>query len=213
MISGGAGGNCAAHQGSSPCDAAAKLCAFLMVRRNWSRQQISQTLGVPPLVVEECIRNGVSSEALCGRIARWIAESGDDSLPQTLVRAVTEAASDPSSENDTTECQLDGDPIAALDPVTRAYFAELGSSIGQSFISILNDPRQNKSNFKWGSWFVGLVSNALDGTITQSGCRRYQLISRRRMSFLPSIIRTGTTCLICSLCLRPSMRPVRKAVC
>lgn len=150
------------HQAAESCDPVAKLCAFLMAKRGWSHHRLAQALGVPPLVLEECIRNGVSSGALHGRLARWIAEGGGASLPQSLVQAVVQAPAGILSGSDTPESQLDGDPLADLDPVTRAYFVELGSSIGQSFISILNDPRQARDNFRWGSWFVGIVSNALD---------------------------------------------------
>ncbi|RNF23956.1 uncharacterized protein Tco025E_02660 [Trypanosoma conorhini] len=142
-------------------DPAAMLCAFLMARRGWSLSRIALTLGIPPLVLEECIRNGVSSAALRSQLALWIAENDDASVPSSLAQEVVEAAS--SSSAGALEYLQDDDPFSALDPVTQSYFVELGSSVGQSFISILNDPHDvAETASTWGSWLGGVVSGALD---------------------------------------------------
>ncbi|PBJ79022.1 hypothetical protein BCY84_03498 [Trypanosoma cruzi cruzi] len=145
----------------NPDDPAAVLCAFLMARRGWSCSRTALTLGIPPLVLEECIRNGVSSAAIRSQLALWIAENKDGSLPPNLLKAVVETA--PSLTVGTSEYLQDSDPLATLDPVTESYFVELGSSVGQSFISILNDPQDAAEiNSNWGLWLGSVVSGALD---------------------------------------------------
>ncbi|RNF02395.1 hypothetical protein TraAM80_06428 [Trypanosoma rangeli] len=145
----------------SPHDAAAMLCAFLMARRGWSPSRIALTLGIPPLVLEECIRNGVSSAALRSQLALWIAENNEESLPSSLVKEVVEAAS--SSSAGALEYQQDDGSFSALDPVTQSYFVELELSVGQSFISILNDPHDvAETTSNWGFWLGSVMSGALD---------------------------------------------------
>lgn len=142
-------------------DAAATLCAFLLARRGWSRSRVALTFGISPLVVEECIRSGVSSTALRSQLALWIAENKDDSLPRELVRSVVEAAA--LSSADAPECLQDDDFFCALDPAAHSYFAELGSSVGQSFISILNDPLDTaEASGGWGFWLGGLLSSGVE---------------------------------------------------
>ncbi|KEG13053.1 hypothetical protein DQ04_01241080 [Trypanosoma grayi] len=144
-------------------DPAAMLCAFLMAKRSWSRSRIALTLGVPPLVVEECIRNGVSSVALRSQLALWVSEArDDDTVPPDLAKAVVEATASVSASASVTEALQDADPFFALDPVTRAHFADLGANVGQSFISILNDPQETTETSNWGAWFGSVVSSALD---------------------------------------------------
>ncbi|KAH9578165.1 Vacuolar protein sorting-associated protein 54 [Trypanosoma melophagium] len=165
MLVGQEGGLTSSCVLENTCDPAAILCAFLMAKRGWSRSRIALTLGVPPLVVEECIRSGVSSAALRKQMAHWVTEYREEALPPLLVRAVLNAV--PKTRATTTiDREEDDEAFAALDPVTRSLFLELSSSVGQSFMSILKDPREgrgNNNNNSWGSWLGNVVFGASDG--------------------------------------------------
>ncbi|CCD21142.1 hypothetical protein, conserved (fragment), partial [Trypanosoma vivax Y486] len=145
-----------------------------MAKRGWSLCRIAQALSIPPLVVEECVRNGVSSEALRGHLAQWVSECGDRSLPPALVEAVVQAATAGSSTSGEVDCEQEGDPLVTLDPVTRAYFAELNAGVGHGFISILSDPCETKGGFNFGSWLGGVVAGALE---QRGNARRPEMVS------------------------------------
>lgn len=171
-------------------DGGAVICAYLVTARGFTCAKIAHHLGLPPLVVEACVRNGESSPALRAQLGQWLEEDnrllstvppflaaslheaclGDELAQQHRARQRQGAAgrtrrADPD-EDDADELSL----FNALDPVSRQHFRTLQDSVGQSFISILNDPTECGEPAAWGSWLGGKLYDAFDyGARTSSG--------------------------------------------
>ncbi|KAG5465210.1 hypothetical protein LSCM4_00663 [Leishmania orientalis] len=156
-------------------DAAASICAYLIVFHGLSRVRIAHALGLPSLVVEESIRNGVSSAMLRAQLRNWLYEASASSpaqkllVPEALFTQLQEDCAADAIERQQNERDgvvlpygEDWSPFAALDPVSQQHFTQLQQSVGQSFISILNDPGEPTVNVDWATWLGGKLYAAFD---------------------------------------------------
>ncbi|KAK7201614.1 Vps54-like protein [Novymonas esmeraldas] len=157
-------------------DAAASICAHLIADHGLSRVRIAHALGLPSLVVEESIRNGVSSVTLRTQLRNWLYEMAAASpaptklrVPELLFAQLQEDCA--ADELDRQERQRAGaaapsgddrSPFAALDPISQRHFTRLQQSVGQSFISILNDPGEATASVDWTTWLGGKLYEAFD---------------------------------------------------
>ncbi|KAG5490783.1 hypothetical protein JKF63_00905 [Porcisia hertigi] len=161
----------------APCgdDAAATICAHLIVYHGFSRLHIAHALGLPSLVVEECIRNGVSSATLRTQLCNWLYEVSASNPEQKLhvadglFRQLQEDCAADELERQRNQRNgvvspsfEDSSPFTALDPVSQQHFAQLQHSVGQSFISILNNPGEPTTNVDWTTWLGGKLYAAFD---------------------------------------------------
>ncbi|GET93720.1 hypothetical protein, conserved [Leishmania tarentolae] len=156
-------------------DAAANICAHLVVHHRLSRVRIAHALGLPSLVVEECIRNGVSSATLRAQLRNWLYEVSASSpaqklhVPEELFTQLQEdcAADEIERQQNVRNGVVspygdDWSPFTALDPISQQHFTQLQHSVGQSFISILNDPGEPTTNVDWATWLGGKLYAAFD---------------------------------------------------
>ncbi|CCW70038.1 unnamed protein product [Phytomonas sp. Hart1] len=166
---------------------AAVICAFLIAKKGFTCFQLSQILGLPPLVIEECIRNDVSSDFMRNQLVRWLNESKNGivhGIPLSLIAALQEI--NPTDKVDIptvtsfrdylgkrTELSVSSardmpDPakhdrtFSVFTPFSEQYFKSLQSSVGQSFISILNDPEEFTESSDWGARLSSKIYEALD---------------------------------------------------
>lgn len=161
-------------------DAAASICAHLIVHNGLSRVRIAHAVGLPALVIEESIKNGVSSATLRAQLRNWLYEvsaAASSSAAQPLkVQVPSELLTQLQEECAADEIEkqrhqrngivssfgADGSSFSALDPVSQAHFTNLQQSVGQSFISILNDPGEPTTNVDWSTWLGGKLYDAFD---------------------------------------------------
>ncbi|CAJ1037350.1 Vps54-like protein, putative [Leishmania lindenbergi] len=156
-------------------DTAASICAHLVVHHGLSHVRIAHALGLPSLVVEESIRNGVSSSMLRTQLRNWLCEVSGSSpaqklrVPEALFTQLQEDCAADEIEHQENERKGvvspygdDWSPFAALDPVSQQHFTQLQHSVGQSFISILNDPGESTTNVDWTTWLGGKLYAAFD---------------------------------------------------
>ncbi|CCW63254.1 unnamed protein product [Phytomonas sp. EM1] len=144
-------------------------------------------LGLPPLVIEECIRNDVSSTFLRNQLVNWLHESDSavvHGIPLSLIVALQETnpsdkveipyvyrnsrARTLQSENntpsfsDTSDAAKHDGTFSVFTPSSSQYFKSLQSSVGQSFASILNDPEEFAESVDWGAWLGSKLYEAFD---------------------------------------------------
>lgn len=153
-------------------DAAASICAHLIVNNGLSRMRIAHAVGLPALVIEESIKNDISSATLRAQLRNWLYESGSSQklrVPNELFAQLQEECAADEIEKQrhqrngvVSSFGVDGSPFSALDPVSQAHFTNLQQSVGQSFISILNDPGEPTTNVGWSTWLGGKLYDAFD---------------------------------------------------
>ncbi|KPA81783.1 hypothetical protein ABB37_04062 [Leptomonas pyrrhocoris] len=147
-------------------DAAASICAHLIVYNGLSRKRIAHAVGLPALVIEESIKNGVSSAILRAQLRSWLHESSASQklrVPDELFAQLQEeCAADEAEKQQRQRSGVDAFAFSALDPVSQAHFINLQQSVGQSFISILNDPGEPTANVDWSTWLGGKLYEAFD---------------------------------------------------
>ncbi|KPI90518.1 hypothetical protein ABL78_0278 [Leptomonas seymouri] len=152
-------------------DAAASICAHLIVYNGLSRVRIAHAVGLPALVIEESIKNGVSSATLRAQLCSWLYEAAPSQklrVPTELFAQLQEECAADAIEQQhqrggvVSSCGADHSSFSALDSVSQAHFAKLQRSVGQSFISILNDPGEPTTNVDWSTWIGGKLYEAFD---------------------------------------------------
>lgn len=146
-------------------DAAATICAFLVLRGGLSSRTLAQHLRLPPFVILESVRTGESSKSLRGALNEWLLENRKSvtEIPSALLKSLSDAcAVDAVSAHEDDQDDMENILLHVLDPITRQHFGTLQHSVGQSFISILNDPGERQENSDWSSWLGGKVFDAFD---------------------------------------------------
>lgn len=159
-------------------DAAAHVCAFLLVQCGWGRERIAHAIGLPPLVIQEAIKNNTSSVTLRRQLCNWLSDSmlyQQLNLPRAMwsqlqddcaadeLKQYRDSIGSPSSPLSSASPLNEYSPLAALDPLSRQHFTRIQKSVGHSFISILSYPTQPTNNGSdWTAWAGTKLSQAFD---------------------------------------------------
>eukprot|EP00796_Vickermania_ingenoplastis_P006692 gene6692-4790_t len=157
-------------------DCASSVCAHLVVGRV-PLHTIARGVGLPAVVIEEAIRNGRASALLQLKLTAWLQEAPEvlALVPEPMTRRLlreTVAESGVVRQAGTAWAQMQrkaGDEVmlmlgfSAFDDVARHRFRLLEETVGQSVMSIFNNPLATEAaGTAWSGWIGEKIFNAFD---------------------------------------------------
>lgn len=157
-------------------DAGSAICAHLLVEGDFTLLSLGRSIGLPPVVLEEAVRNARSSFVLRFRLLNWIRETPAllahipekllQSLQQDVIDEGTLHLSSPNgggkkrlrwseAQKKVQDEVLMMSGFKAFDDVARERFTVLEETVGQSVMSIFNSPSTEAAVSPAWSWLGG----------------------------------------------------------